>query len=225
MPFTVVCADFQQLPPVGSGGLCRKFCERMQTIELDTVYRTTDPEHILFLNRICEKQPTKTILREYFEGRHWQHNSLEWYVARSLEAAVQLGRIFTWLTATNAGAEEVCTAALRHLGISEGDLVSGSACDPQTKSCLRILARPGILLCMSRNLGQATRLRERSAGRGGCISGRTQYFRRQAGCIGQLYSCSPDAGERVGILAMLLWVCDHDTSRPRRHTGLRLYLF
>ena len=50
-PFTVVAADFQQLQPVVSGGQCQLFCERMQSVTLDTVYRTADKEHLLFLNR------------------------------------------------------------------------------------------------------------------------------------------------------------------------------
>ena len=58
-PFTVVVADFQQLSPVVSGGLCEAFCKRMQTVELKTVYRTTDESQLLFLNRIRFVQPTR----------------------------------------------------------------------------------------------------------------------------------------------------------------------
>ena len=60
--------------------------------------------------------------------------------------------MFTWLTVTNAGSEEVCRAALRHQGITEAELDTGFVCDPQTKSRLRILARPGIILRLSRNI-------------------------------------------------------------------------
>ena len=60
--------------------------------------------------------------------------------------------MFTWLTVTNAGSEEVCRAALRHQGITEAELARGFVCDPQTKSRLRILARPGITLRLSRNI-------------------------------------------------------------------------
>ena len=60
--------------------------------------------------------------------------------------------IFTWLTATNAGSEQVCRAALHLKGIKEADLADGFVCDPQTKSSLRILARPGIIVRLSRNL-------------------------------------------------------------------------
>ena len=106
LPYTVVCADFQQLPPVGSSGLCLQFCQRMQTVELDTVYRTSDPEHMLFQSRICEKQPTREFLEEYFEHRHWQHQSLERRVARGMQMAREAQCRFTWLTATNTGAED-----------------------------------------------------------------------------------------------------------------------
>ena len=60
--------------------------------------------------------------------------------------------MFTWLTVTNAGSEEVCRAALRYQGITEEELSRGFVCDPQTKSRLRILARPGIILRLSRNI-------------------------------------------------------------------------
>ena len=60
--------------------------------------------------------------------------------------------VFTWLTTTNAGAEEISRAALRLQGIGEAELARGFVCDPQTKSTLRILARPGIILRLGRNL-------------------------------------------------------------------------
>ena len=43
-------------------------------------------------------------------------------------------------------------AALENMGITEEDLIDGARCDPQTKSQLNILARPGIILRLSRNL-------------------------------------------------------------------------
>ena len=152
LPFTVLCADFQQLEPVGSGGLCHEFCQRMLTVELDTVYRTSDPGHLLLQRRISDTQPTRGLLRQYFEGRHWQRQSMEWCAARGMEVAQELQSTFTWQTATNAGAEEICRAALRHHGISDAALARGFVCDPQTKSTLRILARPGIIIRLSRNL-------------------------------------------------------------------------
>ena len=57
-PFTAAVADFQQLQPLGTGKYCRQDCESMETQTLDTVYRTDDPDHLLFLNRIrCEQLP------------------------------------------------------------------------------------------------------------------------------------------------------------------------
>ena len=61
------------------------------------------------------------------------------------------GKPFTWLTCTNDGAAAVCKAALGTLGIREDELEDGYLCDPQTKSDLRILARPGIIIRLSRN--------------------------------------------------------------------------
>ena len=71
-PFTGLVADFKQLQPVVSGGQCERFCQRMQTVELKTVYRTSDSEHLIFLNTIREKQPTREFLEEYFAERHWK---------------------------------------------------------------------------------------------------------------------------------------------------------
>ena len=59
---------------------------------------------------------------------------------------------FSWLTATNKGANDVCLASLACLGIGANELDTGFLCDPQTKSTLRIIAKPGILIRLSRNL-------------------------------------------------------------------------
>ena len=57
-PFTAATADFQQLQPLSSGKCCRAHCESMPRVTLNSVYRTNDPEHLLFLNRIrCEQHP------------------------------------------------------------------------------------------------------------------------------------------------------------------------
>ncbi len=71
-PFTGLVADFKQLQPVVSGGTCEFHCQRMQTVELKTVYRTADSEHLIFLNTIREKQPSREFLEEYFGERHWR---------------------------------------------------------------------------------------------------------------------------------------------------------
>ena len=62
LPYTCVVADFQQLQPVVSGGLCQKMMSDWPRIELDTVYRTSDPDQLLFLNRIRERQPSRQAL-------------------------------------------------------------------------------------------------------------------------------------------------------------------
>ena len=150
-PFTVVVADFQQLQPVVSGGSCRYFCEKMPKVELDTVYRSTDEAHLVFLNRVRYSQPSKETLRDYFGDRHWRNYSLEACVAYSMEIAQETGKPFTWLTATNRGSSEVCAAALSHLRVSEEELANGFKCDPAAKSNLRIVAQKGILVRLTRN--------------------------------------------------------------------------
>jgi len=150
-PYTVVVADFQQLQPIGRGGACQRFCSCMESVKLKTVYRSSDEEHLLFLNRIREEQPQKVVLQQYFADRHWRRESMETCVALGMKLAEKAAEPFSWLTCTNDGASSVSTAALSVLGISADDLASGFMCDPQTKSDLRILARKGILIRLSRN--------------------------------------------------------------------------
>ena len=118
-------AAVQQLQAVVSGGLCKNFCDKMQTVELKTVYRSVDEQHLVFLNRIRETQPDKSMLQEYFADRHWRHLPLEDCIRSGFRMAEEAGGIpFTWLTVTNAGASEVCRAALRVLGIDDAESVS-----------------------------------------------------------------------------------------------------
>ena len=135
--------------------MCKQYCERMQSVKLETVYRSTDEEHLVFQNRIREGQPEKKVLEEYFGERQWKAWELDVCVQYGMELGKAEGTVFTWLTARNRGAAEVCEAALRSLGITADDLQGGFLCDPQTKSPLRILARPGIVIRLSRNLDKA----------------------------------------------------------------------
>jgi hypothetical protein len=76
---------------------------------------------------------------------------LEACVQRGMEISKDTGKPFTWLTSTNKGASAVCQSALRCLGVSDEELAQGYLCDPATKSSLRVVAKPGILLRLSRN--------------------------------------------------------------------------
>ena len=67
LPYVVVAADFQQLRPMSNGSICKQFCEAMESIELVTSYRSTCPEHLLFVNRIRDVQPDWSTLAEYFQ--------------------------------------------------------------------------------------------------------------------------------------------------------------
>ena len=152
LPYCVVVADFQQLQPVSGGGLCWKFCQQMPFVELKTVYRSLDETHNLFLNRIRDKQVPKADLQEYFGERHWYDYSLSECVQYGLELAKEKKTVFTWLTATNRGSNDVCKAALAAVAVTMEDLEGGYRCDPTSKSNLKILARPGLVLRLSRNL-------------------------------------------------------------------------
>ena len=151
-PFVAAVADFQQLQPLDSGEYCRRDCEKMPTETLGTVYRTDEPEHLLFQNRIRSEQPGKPVLQEYFGDRHWSTNNLDACVKRGMQIAAASKKHFQWLTCTNKGASEVCEAALRAKGITDEQLEAGYPCDPTSKSKLRIIAKKGILIRLTRNL-------------------------------------------------------------------------
>jgi len=68
-----------------------------------------------------------------------------------MDRGVKAGEHFTWLTTTNAGASQVCEAALELIGITRTQLQEGCLCDPSTKSKLRIIAQPGVIVRLSRN--------------------------------------------------------------------------
>ena len=120
-------------------------------MELKTVYRTEDEQQLVFLNSIRTEQPQRDRLLGYFSDRHWRGHALEEFVSRGMQLAVDKGQPFTWLTATNRGASEVCAAALRLSGITDDELRQGYDCDPATKSDLRIVAKPGVVVRLSRN--------------------------------------------------------------------------
>jgi hypothetical protein len=109
--------------------------------ELKTVYRSTDESHKLFQNRIRDKQE-----------RHWYDHSLSDCVQYGLELAKEKNTVFTWLCSTNRGSNDVCKAALAVGGVSMEDHEGGYRCDPTSKSNLKILARPGMVLRLTRNL-------------------------------------------------------------------------
>ena len=73
-------------------------------------------------------------------------------------------------------------AALSNLGITQKDLEAGFLCDPATKSALRILLRPRLLLRLSRNLDK---------GRGfvnGAFAEVVEPLRGNAVCVARLLS-------------------------------------
>ena len=149
-PFTTIVADMQQLQPLVSGVFVRSLVSSLQSVSLETVYRSKDATHLEFLHRIRFKQPTRPLLDEYFAGRIWR-GSLEAAVGRSMDISRSAARPFIWLCSTNRGAAEVCGAAVRNVGITDAELKNGFLPDPTSKSNLRIVARPGVLVRLTRN--------------------------------------------------------------------------
>eukprot|EP00969_Alexandrium_andersonii_P179973 7954835-Alexandrium_andersonii.AAC.1 len=59
-PLVSLSGDFQQLAPVSGAGKVRAVVEGLRdVITLKTVYRTKDPQHLDFLNRIRMEQPER----------------------------------------------------------------------------------------------------------------------------------------------------------------------
>ena len=139
-PFQVIVADFSQLQPVktetGAVSACRQYCENFPlSVQLKTVYRTSDPDHLLFLNRIRLKQPTREELEEYFADRHLR-GGLEAAVAHGIELSRSSGEPFMWLTDHNIVAAEVCAAViLQEFGITQQQChKEGVSSDPNSGS-------------------------------------------------------------------------------------------
>ena len=76
--YVALVGDFQQLQPLDGGGFCQESCKCMDQALLRTVYRSTDEEHLVFLNRMRESQPTRAVLEEYFAGWHWKGALMDW---------------------------------------------------------------------------------------------------------------------------------------------------
>ena len=72
-------------------------------------------------------------------------------MGRSVEISRTSGQTFLWLCSTNRGAAEVSAAAVRYVGITEAELRQGFLPDPASKSGHRIVARPGVLVRLTRN--------------------------------------------------------------------------
>lgn len=150
-PYTGVVADFQQLQPIVRGGFCRQCCEAMACREMDMVYRSTDEAHLIFQNSIRADQPNRQMLEEYFDGRQWRARSLTSAVEEGMKLAERHGQPFMWLTSTNKGSSDVSQAALDLVGITEEVRSGGYQCDPNTKSTLPIIGKPGVVIRLSRN--------------------------------------------------------------------------
>eukprot|EP00959_Pyramimonas_sp_CCMP1952_P361237 7565383-Pyramimonas_sp.AAC.1 len=64
----------------------------------------------------------------------------------------QTGIPFTWLCATNKGSEEVSAAALRLAGVTPKELEAGFDPDPASRVQIKIVAKPGLLVRLTRTL-------------------------------------------------------------------------
>ena len=149
-PFLAVAADFQQLNPIQGGSYMRSWCGEMPVIGLKSIFRTNDPVLLGFLSHVRRHQPTRTILRDFFAGRHLA-GSLEDAVRFGLSRGQQLGQLFCWLCVTNPGAERVNLCALSLLGVTEELIASGFRGDPKAGAGM-IYARPGLVVRLTRNL-------------------------------------------------------------------------
>ena len=160
-PVVVVVADFQQLQSVGpSDNSWRRWCHGLPNIcQLGTIYRTCDPTHLQFLTKIRHSVPDRSTLMSYFGARYWDAAesspspmSLRAAVIRGLQMSESSGLPFNWLTATNKGAALICHHALHYLGVDDDTLGTGFDCDPDSGSHLPIVAVPGVLLRLTRNI-------------------------------------------------------------------------
>ena len=69
---------------------------------------------------------------------------------QGMALAAEKSMPFAWLTCTNAGASEG-SAALKVVGVPAAALADGCPCDHNSKSELRIVAQPGVVVRLTRN--------------------------------------------------------------------------
>jgi hypothetical protein len=150
-PFVLLAADFQQLNPISGGRFMWHLCCDCPTIELKTIYRTSDTALLDFLSVVRKSQPPKALLRDFFEGRQLVGDlskAVAFGLAKSRDAG---GLPFSWLCVTNKGARKVNSAAWSLLGITAADLQAGYASDPKIDSD-QIILRKDLCIRLTRNL-------------------------------------------------------------------------
>ena len=148
-PMVCIAADLKQLRPVGSGGMMASLLSKINTVELKTIYRSSDPAHLLFLNQIRDAQPSRALIGDYFAERHWE-GDLRAAVRKGLAMQTSVSEAFMWLTVSNKGAARVNEEALHIMGVTETDRAVGCRADPKVSDC-RIVPRAGILVRLTRN--------------------------------------------------------------------------
>ena len=130
-PTVFFAADFQQLNPIGSSAAMRAFITIMTTINLHTIHRTNDDRLLSFLRKVRVKQPEKSVIREFFDGRTWDTMPLEKAVPIGMAMSERMEQPFSWLTVTNKGAEAVNAACLSARGLDKPENVSPMCGDPK----------------------------------------------------------------------------------------------
>ena len=105
----LLCADFAQLRPIADCQIMLRLCKDMQTVELQTLYRTKDPAKLHFLSHVRREQPSRSMLESFWKGRVFA-GTLREAVATGVRVGEHLGKTFTWLCVTNKGAERVNNA-------------------------------------------------------------------------------------------------------------------
>ena len=153
-PFIVVGADYQQLAPIGGGNIDEDLCGQIHTIELTEVHRTDDPKLLSCLKLSRVKQPTFTILREFFANRVLR-GALEAAVSFGLAIQKRTSKLFVWLCVLNQGVRDVNIAAISQLEppITLEDLAkNGFPTDPNVGKDQKMVVRPELTIRLTRNL-------------------------------------------------------------------------
>jgi len=148
-PLVVIGADYQQVAPIGGGTQGQGRCEQILTIELTVVHRTDDPTLLEFLAFARKKQPSRSMLRDFFDDRILIGWSLEKAVKLGLTIQAEANTLFVWLCVTNKGVRDVNLAAIGQLDppITEEDLATrGYPTDPNVGQFQRIIVRRGITI-------------------------------------------------------------------------------
>ena len=213
----MVAADYRQLQPIEGGGHMLHWCLEMEQHFLKTAHCTDDPRLLLFLQTIRKDEPTRDFLRSFWEN-YVLPPDLELAVRCSRRLQELRGQHFMWLCVTNSGANKINDMALKVEGVTDEERKYGYDGDENAKAG-KMFIRPGLMICLTRNLDKTRGVRERCSGGGAARIVRNPWKRRVGVfCEADDWCYDPGTSNpsgRKSVPAMLLRLRHNYSAIPR----------